>query len=140
VSNRDQSVSASIGDETTFASSDSLTLTIRFLDPETNNHNGDNPSVARVDLIIGEIAGPAPDKTTDENPSTQVLARFEESDWDRDGPYREISFQLPTLTTDSYIRVRGTSTNELEPSTDPRGENPWQDLWFYSNPIRIRLN
>jgi hypothetical protein len=140
VSNGDQSLSASIGHEAAPKTSDNLTVTIRFLDPETNNHNGDNPKVARVDLIMGEIAGNAADKSTDKNPSTKVLARFTEGDWSRNGPYRELSYQLPKLAVDSYIRVRGTNTDELEPSIDPRGENPWQDLWFYANPIRLRLD
>lgn len=39
----------------------------------------------------------------------------------------------------SYLRVRGTSTQELEPLPDPVGEDPWADLWFYSNPIFFTL-
>jgi hypothetical protein len=39
-----------------------------------------------------------------------------------------------------YLRVRGTNTSEMEPELDPRGENPWQDLWFYSNPIFVEVN
>ena len=31
--------------------------------------------------------------------------------------------------------MRGTNGSELEPEPDPRGEDPWSDLWFYSNPI-----
>jgi hypothetical protein len=38
-----------------------------------------------------------------------------------------------------YVRVRGTNTNELEPIVDPPDENPWQDLWFYSNPVFIEI-
>lgn len=34
----------------------------------------------------------------------------------------------------SYIRVRGTNTDQLEQEIDPAGEDPWTDLWFYSNP------
>lgn len=26
---------------------------------------------------------------------------------------------------------------QLEPARDPRGEDPWANLWFYSNPIFI---
>jgi hypothetical protein len=140
VSDPNQSFSASIGDDVQLANSDNLILTIRFRDPETNNHNGDNPSVARVDLIIGEIGTRMADKSSDTNPSTEVLARFTASDWVTNGAYKEISYQLPNLTVDSYVRVRGTSTAETEPVADPRGENPWQDLWFYSNPIRLRVN
>ena len=38
-----------------------------------------------------------------------------------------------------YLRVRGTSTEELEPAPDPRGEDPWLDLWFYSNPVFVEI-
>ena len=27
----------------------------------------------------------------------------------------------------------------LEPAPDEPGENPWHDLWFYSNPIFIEV-
>lgn len=140
VSSPDNTQIASIGEEAQFSRDDDVVVTIRFLDPDTRNHNGDNPTVSRVDLILGQISGPLTDKTTDRNETTEVLARFTEADWSVDGPYREIRYQLPNMTTDSYIRVRGTNTTELEPTPDPRGENPWQDLWFYANPIRLRLN
>jgi hypothetical protein len=35
--------------------------------------------------------------------------------------------------------VRGTATDLLEPRPDEQGENPWDDLWFYSNPIFIEV-
>ena len=39
-----------------------------------------------------------------------------------------------------YFRVRGTnSAAQLEPELDPRGENPWSDLWFYSNPVFVEI-
>jgi hypothetical protein len=34
---------------------------IRVRDPSGTNHHGENPSVARVDLIAGEITGPLED-------------------------------------------------------------------------------
>jgi hypothetical protein len=39
-----------------------------------------------------------------------------------------------------YIRIRGTNTNELEPEKDPPAENPFTDLWFYSNPIFVTVD
>jgi len=39
----------------------------------------------------------------------------------------------------SYLHVRGTNTRELEPSPDPLGEDPWSDLWFYTNPIFLEV-
>ncbi|WP_157181451.1 hypothetical protein [Actinopolymorpha alba] len=44
---------------------------------------------------------------------------------------------LRNVDSSMYVRVRGTSTNELEPQPDPLGSNPWDDLWFYSNPVFI---
>jgi hypothetical protein len=38
-----------------------------------------------------------------------------------------------------YLRVRGTSTQEPEPAQDEPDEDPWQDLWFYSNPIFVHI-
>ena len=32
------------------------------------------------------------------------------------------------------------NVNELEPAEDPADEDPWSDLWFYSNPIFVQLD
>jgi len=121
------------------ASGDSVEVEIRFLDPETLNHHGDNPSVRRVDLIAGNIAGPVSDRGADTNPTTRVLVRFTPRDWKRDGAYSVITTRIENVVTDTYLRVRGTNVAELEPEPDPRGEDPWTDLWFYSNPIFISV-
>ena len=34
------------------------------------------------------------------------------------------------------FRVRGTSTDEMEPAADGL-ESPWEGLWFYSNPVFV---
>lgn len=41
--------------------------------------------------------------------------------------------------TNLVASLRGTNTTELEPEPDARGEDPWQDLWFYSNPVFVEL-
>ncbi|MFK7692617.1 phosphoesterase [Paenibacillus sp. HJGM_3] len=115
-----------------------VTVTIRLRDPNANNSHGDNPQVKHVDLIVGEITGAAADRSSASNPTTKVVKRFYEGDWQQDGEYITISYTLENVAKDSYIRVRGTNTDELEPSVDPRGENPWSDLWFYSNPIFLK--
>lgn len=135
----DDLTKASIGDTFAAPLNTELTVTVRFQDPTSANYNGDNPEVSRVDLIMGKINGTVTDLSTDNNASTKVIARFTSADWQLKGTYAEISYRLPVLEADSYIRVRGTSSDELEPSPDPRGESPWGDLWFYSNPIRIEL-
>ena len=123
----------------TVAPGASVEVEIRFLDPETKNHHGDNPSVRRVDLIAGDITGPVSDRSADTNPTTRVLVRFAPQDWKRDGAYCVVTTRIENVVTDTYLRVRGTNGDEMEPEPDPRGEDPWTDLWFYSNPIFISI-
>ena len=128
---------ARIGGELQIESGDSATINIRFLDPDSLNHNNDNPEVRRVDLIVGEIHGHADDPDTDSHSHTRVAARIESTDWVTEGDYKVMQYRLENISSDHYVRVRGTNGNELEPALDPRGEDPWSDLWFYSNPVRI---
>ncbi len=128
---------AHIGGMLQVPANEAVVVTIRFRDPNGNNHHGDNPTVARVDLIAGGINGPASDPSTDTHADTEVLARFTSADWTVDGEFREVSYRFDAQPNDHYIRVRGTNTTQLEPELDPRGEDPWSDLWFYANPIRL---
>lgn len=130
---------ADIGETLMIEPGNDVEVTIRFLDPDTLNAGGQNPSVQRVDLIIGEITGPVTDRSTDTNPTTIVESRFSEGDWETDGHYHEITYVLENVDTDSYLRIRGTNSEELEPKEDPAGEDPWSDLWFYSNPIFLEV-
>lgn len=130
---------AGIGGTLSVPAGTTVQVTIRFLDPETPNHGGDNPVVTRVDLITGRVGGRLADRTTDTNPTTRVAARFPSAQWQVDGTYRTITHHLPKVASDTYLRVRGTNGGEPEPEIDPIGENPWTDLWFYSNPIFIEV-
>ncbi len=112
-------------------------IIIRFIDPDEPNHRGENPAVRRVDLVIGEVRGPAADRTSDTNPTTRVVKRFTRADWRRQGSFREMRYLLEDVQGDFYLRVRGTNGSEPEPEPDPHDEDPWSDLWFYSNPIFI---
>lgn len=130
---------ASIGGSLPLAGRDDVTVTIRLRDPSGSNHHGDDPSVACVDLIAGEMTGRLEDPTQDTNPTTRVVKRFTDGDWTKDGEYLTMSYTLEDVHHSSYVRVRGTNTEALEPEIDPQGEDPWSDLWFYSNPIFIEL-
>ena len=116
-----------------------VSATVRFRDPETANEAGENPAVRRVDLIVGEVRAPASDPWNDRNPTTRVFTRFTRDALARDGDRFTVQTMLPAVDSDLYVRVRGTSTEELEPTMDGAGENPWHDLWFYSNPIFIEV-
>ena len=110
-------------------------VTIRFTDPDTPNEHDENPRVSRVDLILGEVGGPVSDR----NETTRVVARFTAGEWSREGDRYRMSITLPAIDGDVYVRVRGTNTQETEPLMDEAGEDPWDDLWFYSNPIFIEV-
>ena len=129
--------SASMGEEITVAADSEVRVTIRIRDPQSLNPAGENPSVNRVDLIVGEVTGIARDPTVNSNSSTRVLKRFTSKDWAQRGEYITMS-ETFSVSHPLYIRVRGTNTDELEPEKDPPAENPWQDLWFYSNPVFIK--
>ena len=115
-------------------------VTIRVRDPRGGNSHGDSPNVTRVDLIAGSITGPGDDRSIDVNPTTKVVRRFTASEWTREGEYLTMTHTFRTNEGPFYFRVRGTnSAAQLEPELDPRGENPWSDLWFYSNPVFVEI-
>ncbi|MEV1157914.1 phosphoesterase [Micromonospora chokoriensis] len=102
------------------------------------NANGDRPEVRRVDLIVGQITGSSASLDADTNPTTTVAARFGPRDWRRHGDSYVIRHTLRNVEADTYARVRGTSTDEAEPLADGL-ESPWDDLWFYSNPVFVHV-
>ena len=130
---------ATLGGEYMGTTGETVTVTIRITDPDTKNHNDENPVVRRVDLVYGDVIGPAADRSLNANPTTRVQRRFTSDEWKREGNELVMTTEL-TLTGPAYLRLRGTNTDELEPETDPPAENPWQDLWFYSNPIFISVS
>lgn len=111
-----------------------VVVEIRFRPLTRANANGDVNQVQRVDLIVGQVTGPSADRNNATNPTTKVVARFGRNDWRRDGADCVIRYRLRGIEKDSYLRVRGTSTDEMEPAADGK-ESPWEDLWFYSNPV-----
>ncbi|HEY9226670.1 MAG TPA: hypothetical protein VIP11_08495 [Gemmatimonadaceae bacterium] len=133
------SARAGIGGTLTVAPGSDVRVTIRVRDPRGENAHGDTPMVSRVDLITGAVTGRVADRTTDANATARVVARFTQAEWKRNGEYLEMSHVLRDVRGPLYLRVRGTSGTELEPQPDPRGEDPWGDLWFYANPTFVEL-
>jgi len=124
-----------MGETLEFQSGDDVLVTIRVRDPDAANANEDLPAVNRIDLIVGDVTAKYDDLDLDINPTTYVLRRFTSRDWKQDGEFLTITHELQNVSKPMYLRVRGTNTDQLEPEPDPRGEDPWGDLWFYSNPI-----
>jgi len=61
------------------------------------------------------------------------VKRFTERDWTKKGEFLTMTYTLEDVHHSSYVRVRGTNTDALEPEIDPQGEDPWSDRWFYTN-------
>ena len=138
-----------------------VVIKIKFKSPIANN-NGDTPVVDHIDLIAGEITGlispDSPDYTKATNETTEVLATFTAADWEVDEEgYNVITYRLMDLDRSMYFRLRGTNQAINTPyETDEMG-NPladslatanlgvdeaveaWKDLWFYSNPIFVKV-
>jgi len=131
-------ISASLGEELVVERGTEIDVVIRFLDPESTNARGQNPSVARVDLIRGDLTGAAQDRSNDSNPTTRVHQRFTAEEFSAAAGISEVRLTL-VAEKSGYLRLRGTNGDELEPTQDLLGEDPWSDLWFYSNPIFIRV-
>jgi hypothetical protein len=125
---------AQMGGTLPLDASTDVKVVIRFRVPA---NAPDGQRLARVDLIAGDVYGPAAPRK-DRNESTRVVARFAPAAWTTQGEFQVIEATLP-VTRNMYVRVRGTASSEQEPSMDPYGENPWSDLWFYSNPIFIEV-
>jgi hypothetical protein len=133
-----------------------VVIKIRFKSPKKNNH-GDLVKVHHVDLTGGEVKNlvppDSPDYTKDTNETTRVLATFNTSELpcDRQG-WTTIVYHVHKLDRGMYFRLRGTNLppgtpgeTDLEgnPLADTPGVNTaeaaWKDLWFYSNPIFVKV-
>ncbi|MFF0316395.1 phosphoesterase [Micromonospora sp. NPDC005252] len=140
VTARSQGQTAEVGETITVSrrSRTDVEIEITFRPLDGVNGNGDRPEVRRVDLIVGQITGPSANPDADTNPTTTVVARFGPRDWRRQGADYVIRHTLRNVEADTYARVRGTSTDEAEPLADGL-ESPWDDLWFYSNPVFVHV-
>ncbi|WP_440102241.1 PHP domain-containing protein [Streptosporangium sp. H16] len=105
------------------------------------------PTLARVDVIQGDVTGPAADKDVFTTSATKVVKSFEVG---RNTGTVTFTYQLGAVDRPVYVRLRGTDGNRSAPgllgaAIDPAGPqidvfgdgDPWKDLWFYSNPIWV---
>ncbi|NBE99586.1 histidinol-phosphatase [Nonomuraea sp. KC401] len=105
------------------------------------------PTLARVDVIQGDVTGPASDKDAFTTPDTKVVQSYEVG---RNSGTVTFTYRLGRVDRPVYVRLRGTDGKRSAPGllgagVDPHGPqidvhgdaDPWNDLWFYSNPIWI---
>ncbi|GEM81518.1 hypothetical protein [Vibrio superstes] len=118
-------------------------LTIRFDIPELN-HSGQEPDVAFVDVIGGEVTGYVNEQDPDfEKPftdTTRILKSFEKGDavWNKEGRTVTLRMTLDSVESDMYVRLRGSNNEKGTPGyVDDQG-NPVLDLEKFDdqgNPI-----
>ncbi len=108
-----------------------MEVTIRFRPAGKPNAAGHVPLVDHVDLIAGSASA----GNGDSNASTRVVRRFTAGEWRSEGDVLVITHRMKVPAGSTYLRVRGTNTSQTEPQPDAIGEDPWSDLWFYSNPL-----
>lgn len=127
---------ANMGGELTVKPGDEITITVKVRDPGEPNVSNKQSEVSRVDLIAGSLTGRSEDQTRDKNETTHVVKRFTASQWSEDQNVLTMQHKM-VVDGPMYVRIRGTNTQQAEPEPDRGREDPWTDLWFYSNPVFV---
>ena len=100
---------------------------------------GERPLVHHVDVILGEILGPAPHRDTLHHPTARVVQTWRADQARRRDGWLEFRYRIAGLRDSVFLRARGTNTDVVAPRLDPLKLDPWRDLWFYCNPVMLRL-
>ncbi|MGW0846710.1 PHP domain-containing protein [Streptomyces sp. NPDC002787] len=124
-----------------------VTLTVDVALAGGPNWAGFVPKLARVDVIRGDVTGPAADKDTFTAPTAKVVKSYEVNK--STGTVR-LTYELGKVDRPLYVRLRGSDGNRsavgaMGAAVDPAGPaidvvgdaDPWRDLWFYSNPVWV---
>lgn len=112
-------------------------VTVRVRVPDRANFGGRRPVLHRIDLIVGPRRA-ARDPNRMAEPATRVAATFTARTWRREGPWRRMELRLVVPEEGAFLRLRGTNRDAETPAPDRSDVDPWDDLWFYSNPIFVR--
>lgn len=127
----DPAASATLGGTLVVPASRAIRVDLRVRVPTTPNAAGQHPVLDHLELIVG-AQGDA------QGPSMHTRV-FGAGDWTGQGAWRSVSWVLPVPARGGFVRARGSSTAERSPLPDVPGEDPWQDLWFYSNPVFVEV-
>lgn len=131
-------------------------LSVWFHSPALNNNN-QPVAVDHIDLIAGEVRGlvtpSSPDYNVASNDTTRVIATFNASNWKTyaDG-WKMVRYSI-NMERSMYFRLRGANLAPGTPNETDAAGNPlsdtlvgantadkaWADLWFYSNPIFVKV-
>ncbi|HZP83708.1 MAG TPA: hypothetical protein VFB21_18855, partial [Chthonomonadaceae bacterium] len=136
---RDRRRAAPMGGTLLSERGEDVTVTVRVRVPSRPNFGGLRPALHHIDLIAGDVLGPSADRDAMTNPTTKVVAQMPVSEARREGDFLTFHYRFPQARQSFYVRVRGTNLNVDAPRMDTPNVYPWDNLWFYSNPIQVRL-
>ena len=137
---RTKSKAAPMGDTLVLdTAGEDVEVTVRVRVPDKPNRAAQRPKLHHIDLIAGDILGPATDRDAMSNPTTRLVAQFPAGRARREGPFLVFRYRFPRVTRSFYVRLRGTNTDVDAPRMDTVTVDPWNDLWFYSNPVFVRV-
>ncbi len=123
--------SATLGETLPVSADGSLQVKLRVRQPNVPNANGDRPALKLIELVVGG---------KDDDGVLKMQSRhFAAADWQRDGDWISVTWAVPVPANGGFVRARGNSTGERVALADVPGEDPWQDLWFHSNPVFIEV-
>lgn len=124
-----------------------VTLTVNVALAGGPNWAGFVPKLARVDVIQGDVTGEVKDKDTFTAPTARVVKSYEVN---KDSGTVKLTYDLGRVDHPVYVRLRGgdgkrTAVGPNGAAVDPAGPaidvigdaDPWEDLWFYSNPVWV---
>ncbi len=161
--------SAAMGETLRVRRGAKVELRIRFRVPERNHNGESprvrlvqligGEVHAPASKFLSDGTTPNPEYARETNPTTRVLKLFTDSQIRRKGQgwYETPPFVIKNFRQDSYFRIRGSNLTPNTPLETDAGGNPlpdslmeaesqsdkfdeaWRDLWFYSNPVFVRV-
>ncbi len=114
-------------------------VVVRIREVSADNFAGRRPRLDHIDLIAGDILGPAADRESMTNPTTRIVEQAPAKDVKRQGEWLELRRKFTKVEKSFYVRLRGTNRAVDAPEQDTTTVDPWDDLWFYSNPIFVHI-
>lgn len=160
---------AYMGQELVMDKGGHLKIKIRFKSPNVNNNGDpvlvDHIQLISGE-VKGKIDPSSSAYAEDKNTSSKIEATFNSSNWEVDEEgWHTIVYHIKDVQKNMYFRIRGTNLAPNTPcETDAEGnplidrsdeilnpgcedyfknhdnaEEAWSDLWFYSNPIFVRV-
>ena len=123
--------SVTLGETLAAAADGTLQIQLRVRQPKVPNANGDRPALEMIELIVGGKGADGALKMQSRH--------FAASDWQREGDWISVRWTLPVPAQGGFVRARGNSTGERVALADVPGEDPWQDLWFHTNPVFVQV-